>query len=590
MSLNNRLRRWLGRYKWLLIGLMWLLAIALGYAGFFKYFTTTGQAHSFWNTLYPTLQLFALQFNIDSSLIGWELQAARFLAPIMAVYTAIQAVASIFQEQIQLLRVRFLKNHIVICGLGRKGYLLSRAFRSRGQKVIIIEQNAGNNFIEQCRQEGIVVLLGNATDSWLLRQARVDRAKYVISVCGSDGANAEIAVNIHKLVSGRKGPALSCLIHMYDLQLYNLLREREMAMGEIDAFRLEFFNIFESGSRVLLQEYPPFSTAGEAQSSKPHIVLVGVGRLGESIVVNLARAWWESHIKAAGRLRITLIDRQAKIKKESLCLRYPQLEQACELLPEQMDVKGPDFERADFLFNSQGSPDVTMIYVCLDDDANALSAALTLRQRLRAFGTPIVVRTTHEVGLATLLRKRSPEHDSFVSLHVFGLFDHTCTPELISGCTYEIMARAVHEQYVASEIRKGSTPETNPAMVSWEELPEGLKEANRNQVEHIRVKLEAIGCDITVTNEWEVPPFQFSPEEVELMAQMEHERFMVDSLKHGFINVPTKNLGKKTSPVPVPWEKLPEEDKEECRNSVRQLSELLAKAHFQIYRFRVKQE
>lgn len=138
-----------------------------------------------------------------------------------------------------------------------------------------------------------------------------------------------------------------------DLWLTKLRSEREMAMGEIDAFRLEFFNIFESGSRVLLQEYPPFSTAGEAQSSKPHIVLVGVGRLGESIVVNLARAWWERHIKDAGQLRITLIDRQAKTKKESLCLRYPQLEQACELVPEQMDVKGPDFERADFLFGKQ---------------------------------------------------------------------------------------------------------------------------------------------------------------------------------------------------------------------------------------------
>ena len=65
---------------------------------------------------------------------------------------------------------------------------------------------------------------------------------------------------------------------------------------------------------------------------------------------------------------------------------------------------------------------------------------------------------------------------------------------------------------------------------------------------------------------------------------------MVESLKHGFANVPTKNLGKKTSPVLVPWEKLPEEEKEEYRNSVRQLSELLEKAHFQIYRFRVKQE
>ena len=127
-------------------------------------------------------------------------------------------------------------------------------------------------------------------------------------------------------------------------------------------------------------------------------------------------------------------------------------------------------------------------------------------------------------------------------------------------------------------------------MVSWEELPESLKEANRNQVEHIRIKLEAIGCDITITNEWEVPPLQFSPEEVELMAQMEYERFMGESLKHGSTYAPIKSLGKRTSPVHVAWEKLPEEEKEEYKNSVRQLSELLAKAHFQIYRFWVKQE
>jgi hypothetical protein len=590
MSLNNGLRRWLGRYKWLLTGLMLVLVTALGYAGFAKYLAASGQEPSFWNTLYPTLQLYTLEFRVTSAPISWELQTARFLAPVMAVYTAIQAITGIFREQIQLLRVRFLKNHIVICGLGRKGYRLARAFRSQGQKVVAIEQDAGHDLLEQCRQEGITVLAGNATDLWLLRQARVDRARYVLTVCGSDGANAEIAVNIHKLVSGRKGSALSCLIHMYDLQLYNLLREREMAMGEIDAFRLEFFNIFEIGSRVLLQEYPPFSTAGEAQGSRPHIVLVGAGRLGESIVVNAARAWWERHTEGAGRLRITLIDRQAKMKKASLCLRYPQLEKACELVPGQMDVKEPEFERADFLIGERGSPDVTMVYVCLDDDANALSAALTLHQRLRAFGVPIVVRTTHEAGLATLLQKRSPEHDSFVNLHVFGLLDRTCTPELISGCTYEILARAVHEQYVANESRKGATPETNPSMVSWEELPESLRESNRNQVEHIRVKLETIGCDISVTNEWEVPPLQFTPEEVELMARMEHERFLGEGLKRGLTHSPAQSSGKRASPALVPWEKVPEEEKEGYRNSVRQLSELLAKAHFQIYRFRVKQE
>ena len=582
------MRQLYGRYKWLLIGLLWAAVIALGYAGFYKHFAITGETRSAWDTLYPALQLFTMEYNVAGVPGSWELQVARFLAPLMAVYTVVQAAASIFREQIQLLRLRFLKDHIVICGLGRKGYLLGRAFRKRGERVVVIEQDTANEFMEQCRQEGITVLSGNATDSALLRQARVSRAKYVISVCGSDGANAEISVNTHKLAGARKGKALSCLAHMVDLPLYNLLREREMATGEIDTFRLEFFNVFESGSRVLLQEYPPFDTDGKFNGARPNIAVVGVGRLGESVVVNAARTWWESHAKDAERPRITIIDRQAVIKKESLCLRYPQLEEACELVPEQIDIKGPDFERAAFLCDDRGNPCITMVYVCLDNDSRALSAALTLHNRLRSLEVPIVVRMTHEAGLATLLRERNAAHDSFANLHPFGLFDRTCTPELISGCTYEILARAVHEQYVANETRKGSTPETNPSIVPWEALPESIRESNRNQVEHIRVKLEAIGCDIAITNEWDVPPFRFSPEELELMAQMEHERFVTERLKQGFTYAPSKDLKKKTSPTLVSWERLPEEEREKDREIARQISGLLARARFQIYRFRKK--
>lgn len=585
ISPSKRLRRWLGRYKWLLIGLMWVLVISFGYVGFTKHFNAIGQTRSYGDILYRTLQLFALEFSAVSEPISWELQAARFLAPTMAVYTAIQAVASIFWAQIQLFRVRFMRDHIVICGLGRKGYLLSQAFRSRGERVIVIEQDTGNDFLGQCRENGVAVLIGNATDPGLLRQTRVERAKYVICVCGSDGANAEIAVNVHKLVSGRKGKALSCLVHIYDLHLYNLLREREMAMGEIDAFRLGFFNVFESGARVLLQEHPP---SNDASGLRSHIVIVGLGRLGESIVINAARARWESHAEGSSQLRITMIDKQANTRKESLCLRYPKLEQACELVPKQLDVKEPDFERGDFLFNDQGYPDTTVVYVCLDDDSNALSTALILHQQLRTLEIPIVVRMLHEAGLATLLRKRNMEHDSFVSLHAFGLLDRTCTPESISGCTYEILARSIHEKYVASERRKGSTPETNSSMLSWEDLPETLRESNRNQVEHIRVKLEAIGCDIAVTNDWDVQPFHFSEKEVDSLARMEHERWIDERLRSGFRYGTTKDQ-KKTHPDLVPWEQLPEEAKEKDRDTVHQLSELLAQAHYQIYRFREKQ-
>jgi voltage-gated potassium channel Kch len=577
------------KYRWPFIGLIWILAIVLGYIGSAKYFAITGQTRSVWDTLYTTLQLFVLESGEISAQVGWQLQVARFLAPFMTIYTILQVGAIIFREQIELLRMHFLKDHIVICGLGRKGYLLAKAFRRRGERVVVIERDTGNDFIVQCRQNNIMVLTGNATDLALLRQAKVNQSRNVICVCGDDGTNAQIAAIIHGLIRQRKGKTLSCLVHIFHLELYNLLREREISMGELDAFRLEFFNVFESGSRVLLQDTFSFNTVNSVSGDNPHIVVVGVGHLGESLVLNLARTWWEKRTGSANRPRITLVDDQAKMKKELLTLRYPQLEEACEIVPEQIDIKDPDFERARFLFNNEGSLDVTEVYICLDDDSNALKAALTLLKKLRSSEIPIVVRTSNESGLTALLRKSNLEQGGYSNIQPFGLLDRTCTPELISSCTYEVLARAVHQQYVDNESEKGLTPETNPSMVPWENLPETLRESNVNQVEHIRVKLEAIGCDIAVTNEWEVAPFRFSPDEIELMAQMEHERFIAERLRQGFRYAPLKDFVKK-SPSLIPWQKLSDSEKDKDRNSIRHLPEILAKARFQIYRFRQKRK
>ena len=153
----------------------------------------------------------------------------------------------------------------------------------------------------------------------------------------------------------------------------------------------------------------------------------------------------------------------------------------------------------------------------------------------------------------------------------------------------EILARASHEEYVRSEKKKGFTPQTNPSMVPWEELPENLKESNRNQSEHIRVKLEAIGCDIAMTTDWDASVLEFSPKEVELLAEMEHERFVKERLRAGWRYSRTKDLEKKTNPTPVPWKDLPEEEREKDRLFVRGLPKFLAKVGFQVYRLRKKE-
>jgi len=586
LSLGKKLMRWLGDYKWLLIGLMWVVTIVLGYIGFSRYFSTLGEAHSVSNVLYRTLQLFVLESGFISGAVEWEFQVARYLAPAVAAYTAVQALAILFQEQLRLFRIRFFKDHIVICGLGQKGWLLSRGFRERNEQVVVIEKDMDNNFLGQCREQGATILIGDAADPALLRKARVNKARYVISVCGDDGVNAEVAVHSRELVWNRKGKALSCLSHISDFRLCNLLREREIRLGKMEAFRLELFNVFESGARILLDEYPPFDKTGEKNISGKHLVVVGLGHMGESLVVNAARNWWDLGGRDSAGLRITMIDKEAGRVKEYLCRRYPQMEKACELVPIEADIQLLESGSADFLFDNREKSAVKMVYVCLDDDSSALSAALMIRQRIKAPEVPIVIRMVHNAGLATLLRGEKDSQGSLYNLHVFGLFDHTCTPDLISRCTYEVLARAIHKDYVRNEKAKGHTPGTNPSMVPWGELGENFRQSNRRAAEHIRVKLDAIICDIAITTAWDAPRFEFTPEEVELLAQMEHESWAEEKISEGWKYRPTKDATKKTSPYLVPWNDLPEEEKDKDRNQVRELPQFLAKARFEIYRLK----
>lgn len=108
-----------------------------------------------------------------------------------------------------------------------------------------------------------------------------------------------------------------------------------------------------------------------------------------SLVAHAAKEWKALPSRTRERLRITLIDQVAAKKKESLCLGYSQLQKACDLVPLQMDIGSPDFEHADFLFDSHKKCEVTSVFICLDNDSLSLSAALAICQAVRERKTPL---------------------------------------------------------------------------------------------------------------------------------------------------------------------------------------------------------
>jgi voltage-gated potassium channel Kch len=499
----------------------------------------------------------------------------------LGVTTAAIAAFLVKNDLILLLRISRTRRHVVICGLGNKGLLLAKAFRERGLPVVVIERDSASPFIEPCREQGAMVLAGDATEPEVLTRARVPEARYLIAVCGDDGANAEVAAHARDLAGQHQGHVLTCSTHIVDPELWYLLRRWELS--QVGSFRLQFFNVFDIGARALLIEHPPFHEGKGPHGRPPHLLVVGAEKLGQNLVLHAARLWRDLDAPGNERLRITIVDRETARLKESLHLQYPGLEEACEIHTQSIDLRSPEFHEGAFLYDSQKRFSVTAVYVCVEEDALGLSAALALVHRAHRHHCPVVVRMTQDAGLATLLHDAREGGKAFSHLHAFGLLERTCQPELVLGGTNELLARATHEKWRRDQEKLGEKARSNPAYVPWEKLPEELKESNRKQADHIGIKLQSIGCDIAPLTRWETAPFLFTPEEVEQLAEMEHERWKKEREAQGFRYGP-RDPARKTNPSLVPWAELPEETREFNREEIRGLPESLAEAGFQIYR------
>ena len=120
-------------------------------------------------------------------------------------------------------------------------------------------------------------------------------------------------------------------------------------------------------------------------------------------------------------------------------------------------------------------------------------------------GVSIVVQSTHEDGLPKLLQEDPGRSPHQAAIHSFDLLGRVCLVDLALGGAKESLARAIHEDYVREQRKIGQSPGTNPSLVSWEDLPETLKESNRSQADHIGTKLKAVGCAIEVATDWREP-------------------------------------------------------------------------------------
>ncbi len=94
-------------------------------------------------------------------------------------------------------KIEQLSGHIIVCGYGRMGRVVARLLRQRGETIVVVERDPqGTSALDE---EGLLYVLGDATEDQTLCQAGVMRAKGLVAVLPHDAENVYVALTARDL-------------------------------------------------------------------------------------------------------------------------------------------------------------------------------------------------------------------------------------------------------------------------------------------------------------------------------------------------------------------------------------------------------
>ena len=129
-------------------------------------------------------------------------------------------------------------------------------------------------------------------------------------------------------------------------------------------------------------------------------------------------------------------------------------------------------------------------------------------------------------------KSRLPPH---APIEYFETLDYTLSIGVVVNEELDILARALHNAYLAAQAARGEGADSNASVVRWSDLPNHKKRANQNAAAHIAVKLRQCDCEAeSIHSDCRAVEFPPDDDTLEKLAQLEHRRWMSDKYIAGY--------------------------------------------------------
>lgn len=188
-------------------------------------------------------------------------------------------------------------DHVIVCGVGRVGYRVTLQLLDAGYDVVAIDIDGTSEFVPTVLRLKVPMIVGDARDPDVLRNAGAQRARGLIAAINDDLKNIEIA-----LAARRSYPRLPSVMRIFNRKLD---RDLEQSFGRNSAFSSSALGAPTFAAAAVGREIVHVLSLPEGLLGLTEITVAG-----ESVVSGFARALEERyrvrvirHRDATGRER-----------------------------------------------------------------------------------------------------------------------------------------------------------------------------------------------------------------------------------------------------------------------------------------------
>jgi Trk K+ transport system NAD-binding subunit len=132
-------------------------------------------------------------------------------------------------------KVRHLRDHVVVVGLGSVGIRVVTELTAAGYDVAVIEQDDENPFLPVAAELDVPVIFGDATMEQTLESACIDRARAVAVLTQDDMVNIETGIVLDEMY----GPSVVPALNRPEVPLVLRIYDRELGFAVAQRFGFE---------------------------------------------------------------------------------------------------------------------------------------------------------------------------------------------------------------------------------------------------------------------------------------------------------------------------------------------------------------